>query len=52
MFNFSWAYIHFFFKVCDVCQNTINKMENSTYKVVEMECVLHDSRANIRVPEA
>lgn len=41
----------FFFKVCDVCQITINKTENSTYKVVEMECVLHDSRTYIRAPE-
>jgi len=51
MLNFSWAYIHFFLKVCDVCQSTINKTENSTYKMVEMQCVLHDSRTYISAPE-
>lgn len=51
MLNFTWAYIHFLLKVCDVCQITINKTENNTYKVVEMGCVLHDSRASIRVTE-
>lgn len=39
------------FFVCDVCQITINKTENNTYKVVEMGCVLHDSRSFIRAPE-
>jgi len=43
--------MHFFFKVCDVCQITINKTENNIYNVVEMGCVLHDSRVYIRAPE-
>jgi hypothetical protein len=38
-------------RVCDVCQITINMTENNMYKVVEMGCVLHDSRASIRVTE-
>uniref|UniRef100_A0A2S2NDX9 Kazal-like domain-containing protein n=1 Tax=Schizaphis graminum TaxID=13262 RepID=A0A2S2NDX9_SCHGA len=39
------------FFVCDVCQITINKTENNTYKAVEMSCVLHDSRVFFPAPE-
>ncbi|XP_060838961.1 cathepsin F-like isoform X4 [Rhopalosiphum padi] len=39
------------FFVCDVCQITLNKTENNTYKAVEMSCVLHDSRAYFPAPE-
>lgn len=45
------TYISFWFKVCDVCQITINKTENNTFKAVELSCVLHDSRTFIRAPE-
>lgn len=42
---------HFIFQVCDVCRTKIDRLDNNTYKVVEMACVLHDSRIYIHTPE-